>query len=434
MLKVITTVGTSVFGNYRKFNKDDDIKLNYLNRPFKDRNEERSDKEKAKVRRWTEELSDKSQISAEIKSLLKIKEAGNDDLEVYLLATDTVASYLAAEIVKEVLEKEGIKVCFDPEVDVIRDLQVDDFKKFERGKDNLIRRISQLIDEFSKDKKKDKKRKYIRDNVIFNVTGGYKGVIPLLTILAQLYECEIFYIFENSDDSITIPRIPINFDAFLLESLYVDIYLKKQNPSHNFRNQKKLREFGFINQDNEVTALGELFYDMAYTYNPMSPNVLGYFVEYKILKYLYNKGEKFMHSYKYKYKKDGKDDDFELDFVFDRGPQGWEVWEVKSMGSFLNSEIRDEIIGKLEKQLSNVKEMKAYKVIVYSITDDIKDELKKQAKDIANMLRTKFPSMKVQFDFLHLKGMKGKEQGKVENPYQALFKESIKDEHFKELV
>jgi len=435
MLKVITTVGTSIFDKYEEADSAHKVNRNYINKPFSGSDEKRNKREKEKIKKWINYVDDKYKISAEIKSLLKLKEEKKDEeLDVYLLATDTVASSLAAEIVKEFLEKENFRVHFDPRYDVIRDLQVEDFDRFEKGKNNLINRISELIDEFVKDERSNKKRKFIRENVVFNITGGYKGIIPILTILAQLYEVRLFYVFEESSDAIAIPRIPINFDPFLLESLYVDIYLKKENPEYKFRNKDKLKEFEFIDRRNNITALGELFYKMAYTYNPLSPNVLGYFIEYKILEYLYSEEKKFKHSYSYKYKYKDEDKILELDFIFNWKTNEWEVWEVKSLGMFLNSENRNKVTEQFKKQLSNVNEIKKYRVIIYSITDAIIKKLKIIVQEIADKLKNEFTGVEIGFDFLWLKGMRLKEQDKNENPYQALFKYSIKKEHFKSLV
>jgi len=431
MLKVITTVGTSIFENYRKYCQEynkEKLTKNYLKESFDSRDSELDEEIKEKIKIWIKEISSKTQISAEIKSLLKLKEEKkNENIEVFLLATDTVASSLAAEILKEFLEKENFIVYFDPKKDVIKDLQVEDFDRFEKGKNNLIHRISKLIEEFVQDEKGSKKRKFIRKNVVFNITGGYKSIIPILTILAQLYESRLFYIFEESNDAIAIPRIPINFDPFLLESLYVDIFLKKHTENYKFRNEYRLKEFGFIDKRNNITALGELFYQMAYTYNPLSPNVLGHFVEYKILEYLCNEKIEFIHSYKYQ-------PDIELDFVFKHNVNEWEVWEIKPLALFLKPEQKKEVVNQFKKHLINVNEIKQYRVIVYSITDAIEKNLKNIVLKIADDLRKEFPDIDIAFDFLLLHKMNIKDQDKSENPYQALFKYSVKKESFKNLV
>ncbi len=46
MLKVITTVGTSIFSNYDRVKKD--IDWDYLNKPFKEKDEKKSLSEKKK--------------------------------------------------------------------------------------------------------------------------------------------------------------------------------------------------------------------------------------------------------------------------------------------------------------------------------------------------------------------------------------------------
>ena len=94
-------------------------------------------------------MSDESKISAEIKSLLKLKNQEKGDLEVYLITTDTVASNLAAEIIKSFFaNNDKIRIA---EIIKIKNLQVKDFKRFEKGEDNLIRTIADLMDSFVKD-------------------------------------------------------------------------------------------------------------------------------------------------------------------------------------------------------------------------------------------------------------------------------------------
>ncbi len=436
MLKVITTVGTSIFENCQKSDNDYQINWNYIDKPLSEWDERRNRREKEKVKAWIGNVVDRSKISAEIKSILKLKE-DNNELDVYLLATDTIASRLAAEIIKEFLEKDDFRVYFDPSYDVIKDLQIKDLERFEKGKNNLIDRISELIDGFVEDKEDDKRRKFIRENVVFNITGGYKGIIPILTILAQLYEIRLFYVFEDSNDAIKIPRIPINFDPFLTEALYVDIYLKKQDPGYKFKNNKdKLKEFGFIDKNSDITALGKLFYKMVYTYNPLSPNVLGHFVEYKILEFLYGEGRRdFKHSYQYIYRDGDKHKKpMELDFVFDISKDEWEVWEVKPMGMFLRPENRNKVIAQFKKHLLNISKMKRYRVIIYSITEAATNKLKDIVQEIADNLRKKFSNIQIRFDFLYLRKMSLGKQDKYENPYQALFKHSIKKEDFRDLV
>jgi CRISPR/Cas system-associated protein Csm6 len=55
------------------------------------------------------------------------------------------------------------------------------------------------------------------ENVIINITGGYKATVPYLTILAQVNRCPIYYIFKDTDALIKIPYIPIDIKQSIFE-------------------------------------------------------------------------------------------------------------------------------------------------------------------------------------------------------------------------
>jgi len=156
--------------------------------------------------------------SAEIESILAIQREVREAVEVYLLATDTVLSLLAAELIKNWFQNHNnnqINVRFNHSQDVIRSLQIEDAKLFKDGLVNLNTRFYQiaqnliLAEQF--------------DSVIINVTGGYKGIIPYLTILGQINKSPIKYIFENTGVLITIPQIPIQLNEELFEKYWEDL-------------------------------------------------------------------------------------------------------------------------------------------------------------------------------------------------------------------
>ncbi|WP_422448337.1 putative CRISPR-associated protein [Thermoanaerobacterium sp. DL9XJH110] len=226
MKRVITTVGTSLFTNYLDRKKDIEPHYKSIKElPHKEWEERRSriDIIKKSVLGWAK---NNPKASAEIASILKIKESVKDDLEVYLLATDTIVSRLAAEIIEEVLLDNGnIRVMFNPQTDVIEGLQVEDYKFFvETGLRKLVERIEQIIN-------------YYPDNVIFNITGGYKGVIPYLTILGQINRCEIVYIYEETETLITIPKVPISVDFRVFDRYYEEI-LQLEEVINNYSRAK----------------------------------------------------------------------------------------------------------------------------------------------------------------------------------------------------
>ncbi len=209
MKKIITMVGASIFENYFRKNEDKIIR-NYFDK-LKEKRAEAWNSEKERIKRihnaikeWAKNESDKKNISAEIKSLLKLQEELREDFENYLLCSDTIVSRLAGEIIKDILP-DTIK---NPHIQlkVIGGLQVLDRKEFNKGMANLISEIYSIAGEYW-------------DNVIINITGGYKATIPYLTILAQINRCPIYYIFEDTDALIKIPNIPFSTEWFDWETL-----------------------------------------------------------------------------------------------------------------------------------------------------------------------------------------------------------------------
>ncbi|QSZ27586.1 putative CRISPR-associated protein [Aceticella autotrophica] len=229
MKKIITMVGTSIFDNYKEKNNDN---KNFSNNVeyLKDKGASEYDKNKEMIeaiikdlKDWIKKEKDKENISAEIKSLVKLKKElndDNDDLDIYLLYSDTILGKIAGEVVKEfiIADKEmfgniqsnGIK-CY-----MIKNLQVKDRKKFEEGMNNLIYKVYDLTQEDW-------------NNVAINITGGFKATIPYLTVLGQVNKCPIYYIFEKTDVLIKIPYIPLDIKWNVFEEneeFFVDLERK----------------------------------------------------------------------------------------------------------------------------------------------------------------------------------------------------------------
>lgn len=221
MKKLITTVGTSIFENYVKLTKDSSIKdkIDHLSTQtyYDQQGNSRESSEKIKtsiVRSKLEEYIQKQpnlySISAELKSISKIIDIelnnGQQEFLIYLLSSDTLSGWLASELVEKSLHQiygknsKGVKIQ-KIEVKVIQHLQVIDQKNFNKGMANLISEVYSIVEEYW-------------DNVVINITGGYKSSIPFLTILGQLNGCDIYYIYENTDTLIKIPKMPISSKCF----------------------------------------------------------------------------------------------------------------------------------------------------------------------------------------------------------------------------
>ncbi len=207
MKKIITMVGTSLFENYLEKSNDKDFGNHIESLRGRSASEYGDESMRIKIIRkkiteWLEKLSPNTNASAEIKSLVKLKEELKDDFGVYLLSSDTILSRLAGEILKETFLPQ---LNFNRiEHQCIEDLQVQNKEKFIDGIRNLIIKIYRIAN-------------YYWGNVVINITGGYKATIPYLSILAQINKCPIYYIFEETDALIKIPYIPLDINWRVFE-------------------------------------------------------------------------------------------------------------------------------------------------------------------------------------------------------------------------
>lgn len=256
---IITTVGTSIFINYMSENEKLSSYSTLKKKSYNDYDsyKDKTNQYKKNIMKWVKSKDKDAFIkcSAEIESLMKIKSNYKDDIIVYLIATDTILSPLASEIIKELLD-DAFDIKFNSKHDVIKDLQTQRKDNFIHGSTNLISRIDNIAGGYY-------------DNIVFNITGGYKGVIPYLTLLGAVNYCDIVYIYENSEELIKIPALPIKIDDGLfgkyykqLSSLPVDKYNSVKNK--NYELWQTIEDKGLLDiYDNMagLSAVGKIFFD-----------------------------------------------------------------------------------------------------------------------------------------------------------------------------
>lgn len=142
-------------------------------------------------------------LSAELKSLDLLGLDSRD--RVALLVTDTYQGRVCAEAVKNIITDAYGLADNQVELHRIEGLQVKNAKRLrEQGLKNMIKVILQ---------------NYLNDNnykygheIVFNPTGGFKGVVPFMTVLGMLYGKKTIYVFENSNELIELPPLPFSFD------------------------------------------------------------------------------------------------------------------------------------------------------------------------------------------------------------------------------
>lgn len=256
MKTVITTVGTSLFTNYLK--RRQDIQNHYEN--IKNKTSADYDGYKDRIERIKAVVMDyKDVASAEIKSIQKLKDELQDEIKITLLASDSVLSILAAEILSD-YKFDNVCVNFDKDNDTINGLQVNNRKLYEEeGMPNLIKRIEDICGGYY-------------ENIVINITGGFKATIPYLTIMGQVNNIPLYYIFEETEELIKIPQSPIDISWGMFEK-YADVFrdLEKgiEKDWNQYKRQKNIEDNFKVcvweNEENngmaELNAVGRIFWN-----------------------------------------------------------------------------------------------------------------------------------------------------------------------------
>lgn len=234
MKHIITTVGTSLISNFfsKEFQEDYYLKkhnsINEINEKIV-KGQELSDDDRENLSKGLDcfiwkvkkeviegqvfysetdnEVDINIDACAEIKSIIKI--ANNQPATIHLLCTDTDASVFCAERIQKALNGNNQLTVKEPVK--VTGLSLEDKNQFETtGIDNLIEALDKIYPQKG-EKPKD---------IVLNISGGYKALIPVMTIIGQIKKTPIFYIYENSDDLIEIPKVNIEFDYGTIVDFY----------------------------------------------------------------------------------------------------------------------------------------------------------------------------------------------------------------------
>lgn len=170
-----------------------------------------------------------TEFSAEIASLYKLRALDNKADKIILIVSQTPECAFSGIINGKFIvyrrtnkqnwdsiifnKSNDTFSCDNVEIKIIKGLQVKKGREFaSEGIENLFTFLSNKIENEGP----------FYNEVTFNITGGYKGTIPYLTLFGMLYQEReiknkkikpvIKYLYEESEDIITLPNLPIAFD------------------------------------------------------------------------------------------------------------------------------------------------------------------------------------------------------------------------------
>ncbi|MBF0625755.1 MAG: putative CRISPR-associated protein [Magnetococcales bacterium] len=189
MRTIVCTTGTSLAGPNNRFTETEG------NAPYRQRIQDRLQREQRE--HPTDFLVN---ISAETNSLAKLKVTAKD--RIVLLRTETQDGQVCAEGIKTVIEQQ-----FDATVSIeeIGGLQVSDATVFKKnGVQNLFAALDRHCILPGGDSAKP--------GVFLNMTGGFKAVAAYLVLYGMLYQVPVVYLYEKSNQLLTLPPAPLQFD------------------------------------------------------------------------------------------------------------------------------------------------------------------------------------------------------------------------------
>jgi putative CRISPR-associated protein (TIGR02619 family) len=201
---ILSTCGTSLLTNVDP--KQRNLVYQYANAskseeiPSEDRQSLQTLVEIAQEKLLRSTAGEQAKLSAELNGLLCYYEGRFDpgqDIH-WLIVTDTWLGEANGQAVKKVLEAH-----YSVEIKRITDLRTDNLEEFRVGMSELIRLCAQEI-------KGMQESKY---RIVFNLTGGFKGVNGFMQALGMLYADESIYVFESSSKLLKLPKLPINLNA-----------------------------------------------------------------------------------------------------------------------------------------------------------------------------------------------------------------------------
>lgn len=354
---IITTVGTSMFTNFLEKSKNSILREGI----WKDIKDKSYTKEEyirqgkklpfqSLIKAVEEGLNNNLFSCAELDTITQIIKKYGDNVEHHLLCSETIAGYLAGQILERKIENiksnemikklqthiaEGFKETVF--LDLIRRIQSITIKY------NLIEKSLEVLSSKDGDKIKKYRKEVIKDDidnepfktlftkpngswadfvdnkindiiiilklnkVIINYSGGYKAIIPYLTILGQLYNYDLAYVHEDSKELIDVKPLPISFDVSLAEQYYpyldilsyqikenfalseIDLQLTKEVILKKAKIQvEEMKDYQLIDELNEITAFGTLILNYIREKNAISKSTLGHYCEYKMFEYFYD--------------------------------------------------------------------------------------------------------------------------------------------------
>ncbi len=180
---------------------------------------------------------------------------GIKDSNLVFLASETFSCIFAAQVISTLCQEFfGV----EPEIKIIEGIQVLNPVLFrETGVRNYLKCLAEYGSMLTP------------DEIIINITGGFKAILPVATMIGNVLGHRVVYVFERSDELITIPPLPVSVDVELWGRYAHVLKEMDEKPGDcgepNFFNEEDKNYFSPFFERFEkgfrLSYLGELFYN-----------------------------------------------------------------------------------------------------------------------------------------------------------------------------
>jgi len=210
---ILTSCGLSILTNYlREFNifpneiyKYSNVTQDEIDKNFLKKIKIAIDDLKEKILTFNDEKLKK--LSAELNALVTFYNGNFNKNDFHmLLHTDTYLGKLSAEVLEVFLKSKGLQV----NKFLAKDLKTSSLEEFQIALSEVVKDLSEVLEGY----------KASGYEIVFNLTGGFKGVNAFLQTMASLYADKSIYIFETGNELLNIPRLPITIDMEFFEKNY----------------------------------------------------------------------------------------------------------------------------------------------------------------------------------------------------------------------
>lgn len=198
----IVSVGTSIIGKYEKANKSAKVKPSLIpGEPIPE--------PKQLLRSFDErKFRDPNCMGAEENTIRKVIENGlgaeeNPTIKnsrFHLIATYTAECRFCASYLGHIFLEKAKKVEYYAPLHLG---EAKDASFAQKGVPALLSTVAQILDQVEKQGHK----------AVIIPTGGYKAIIPYMTIAAILYKIPIYYIYEESEELLELPAPPLGVEG-----------------------------------------------------------------------------------------------------------------------------------------------------------------------------------------------------------------------------